>query len=328
MKIIVIGLGSMGKRRIRLLKEKFSNIEIAGIDLNPNRREKVGEEFNILTYKNIEEAIEEFKPNASIVSSSPLSHSEIILTCLRYNLHVFSEINLVNDGYEEIIRISRENKKELFLSSTMMYRKEIDYIRETVKNTRDVFSYRYHVGQYLPDWHPWEDYKNFFVSDKRTNGCREIMGIELPWIIKTFGKIKKIDIQKFKISKLDLDYPDLFNILLEHEEGHNGVLTFDIVSRRAIRNLEVISENNHIFWDGTPNTLENYNLKNKKNEIIQTYEDIIKNNNYASNIIENVYLEELEIFIDKILQKKSNEKYTFEDDKYTIEIMDKIEEKK
>ncbi len=51
------------------------------------------------------------------------------------------------------------------------------------------FSYTYHVGQYLPDWHPWEDIKDFFVNDKRTNGNREILVRELPWLTETFGEV-------------------------------------------------------------------------------------------------------------------------------------------
>lgn len=169
--------------------------------------------------------------------------------------------------------------------------------------------------------HPWENYKEFFIGQKETNGCRELMGIELPWIIKTFGKIKYLNTQKFKITSLDLDYPDIINIMLEHENGNSGVLTFDIVSRKAIRSLEIISEDNHIFWEGTPNSLEIYNLDSKSLKHVETYDEIIKDKNYASNIIENVYLEELKIYLDKINNKKNLERYTFEDDKYVIKIM-------
>ena len=38
MKLLVIGLGSMGKRRVRLLKEYDSNIEIVGLDKQEKRR--------------------------------------------------------------------------------------------------------------------------------------------------------------------------------------------------------------------------------------------------------------------------------------------------
>ena len=40
MKLLVIGLGSMGKRRIRLLKEYDSSIEIIGIDKQAIRRDE------------------------------------------------------------------------------------------------------------------------------------------------------------------------------------------------------------------------------------------------------------------------------------------------
>jgi uncharacterized protein YkuJ len=163
------------------------------------------------------------------------------------------------------------------------------------------------------------------VGDKRTNGCREIFAIELPWIIKTFGKIKNLQILKDKISSLDLDYKDSYIVLLEHETGHKGVLNVDIVSRKAIRSFEAYSESLHLFWKGTPNSLEKYDFDRKDLTKITTYENIEKDNRYAENIIENAYLEELETFIKKIKENKDLDRYTFEDDLYTLELIDKIE---
>ena len=53
------------------------------------------------------------------------------------------------------------------MSSTLQYRKEIQFIKEEVKKVSGKVNYIYHVGQYLPDWHPWENYKDFFVGDAR-----------------------------------------------------------------------------------------------------------------------------------------------------------------
>ena len=50
MKVIVIGLGSMGKRRIRLLKKISADIEIIGVDSNMERVEFVKKEYNKLLY--------------------------------------------------------------------------------------------------------------------------------------------------------------------------------------------------------------------------------------------------------------------------------------
>ncbi|MBM7622974.1 Gfo/Idh/MocA family protein [Sporohalobacter salinus] len=324
MEFLVIGLGSMGKRRIRLLKNNFKNIKIVGVDKKEDRRNESEKKYNISTYKTIEKAVKNNNLTAGIVCTSPLSHANIIKICFSHELHVFTEINLVKDEYEDIIEASKNKGLELFLSSTMIYRKELDYIYKKVENEEQKVNYRYHVGQYLPDWHPWEDYNDFFVENKRTNGCRELFAIELPWIIRTFGEIEEIKCFKDKISELNIEYPDIYSVLLKHKDGHIGNINMDIVSRKAIRNLEVYSENMHLFWDGTPTGLEEYNFESEEMKNIDTYKNIDQNNNYASNIIENVYLDELKIFIDKI-KGQNNEKYTFEDDLYTLSIIDQIE---
>lgn len=326
MKILVIGLGSMGKRRIRLLKENFSNqYNIIGVDTREGRTMEAQNKFSIKTYLDLDKAIIDEKPQVAIICTSPITHSNLIMKSLESNMNVFTEINLLSDEYDEIIKLSKEKNLKLFLSSTFIYRKEIEYIQNEVKQSSERFYYRYHVGQYLPDWHPWENYKDFFVSNKKTNGCRELLAIELPWIIKTFGKIDKFNVVKDNISSLEIDYPDSYIITVEHNNGHKGVISVDIVSRKAIRDLEIYSQNNHIFWKGTPESLMKYDIKNKKNIKIDTYNNYIKDNNYAKSIIEDAYLEELKIFINMVEKNKDLSKYTFEDDKYTLSLIDKIE---
>lgn len=326
MKILVVGLGSMGKRRINLLKNNFQNIDIAGVDLNCERCKQVESLYSIKTYGDFSDAIQNYSPDAVIICTAPLSHGDLILESIRNGLHVFSEINLVSDKYEDIILEADKNNVKLFLSSTLLYRKEIEIIKSYVLQDEYKINYRYHVGQYLPDWHPWEHYRDFFVGDKRTNGCREILAIDMPWIIYIFGKIKKINVMKDKISSLNIDYPDNFFILLEHVNGNKGVLLVDVVSRKAVRDLLVYSENLYLTWDGTPDGIQKYDIVNKTTINIKSYNIIEKDNRYSPTIIENAYLDELKVFIDKIENNKNNERYTFADDKYTLQIIDRIEE--
>ena len=103
--------------------------------------------------------------------------------------------------------LAKEVCKTLFLSSTFFYREEIRYIRSKISNDKK-WNYSYHIGQYLPDWHPWESYKDFFLGDKRTNGCREIMAIELPWLTGTFGEVDRVNVLSDKLTGLNIDYKD------------------------------------------------------------------------------------------------------------------------
>ena len=54
MKIVVIGLGSMGKRRIRLIKELYPEYEIIGVDGREDRRNEASELFGISCFESVE----------------------------------------------------------------------------------------------------------------------------------------------------------------------------------------------------------------------------------------------------------------------------------
>lgn len=322
MKALIVGLGSMGKRRIRLLKGIMPEIEIIGVDTNPQRIAQV-EEMGHKAYTSIQQASQQ-QPDIAFVCTAPLSHYAIIKTLLEYKINTFTELNLVSDGYEELMRLSKENDTVLFLSSTMLYRGEINYILNAVKAHKKPISYIYHIGQYLPDWHPWESYKNFFVGNKRTNGCREIFGIEMPWIIEAFGEIEQVFSTADKLTELEIDFPDRFFVTLVHKNGTKGVLAVDVVCPKAVRNLEVFGEGLHLFWEGNPKALYQFNNQTKEKEFVNTYESFEHDSRYSDNIVENAYVDEMQNFLN-VVAGKEQPKYSFEKDLYTIQIMDEIE---
>lgn len=326
MATIVIGLGSMGKRRIRILKKLFPGMKIVGIDSNEKRAKAVGEEYGITTYKTLQVALDEGDAKIAFVSTGPSSHAAIIKQCLQAELHVFTEINLLKKGYETNMHLAKEKKKELFLSSTFLYRKEIQYIKDKVKGNNCSLNYSYHVGQYLPDWHPWEKIHEYFVGHKETNGCREIFAIELPWLVKVFGEIEDVTVLAGSNTTLDIDYRDNYLVLLKHETGHKGMLAVDVMSRKPVRNLEVFGEDLYMSWNGTPDSLTEYDYANKCDKAIKVYDTVENLEGYSANIIENAYEEEVKRFFDAV-EKKNKPDYTFEEDFRVLEWIDRIEKR-
>lgn len=322
MKALIVGLGSMGKRRIRLLKGIDPSIEIIGVDTWDERREQV-EEMGHKTFTSIADAAAE-KPDVAFVCTAPLSHYAILKELLTYKINSFTELNLVKDGYEELMELAKANNTVLFLSSTMLYRGEINFILDQVKKFDKPISYIYHIGQYLPDWHPWESYKNFFVGNKRTNGCREIFGIEMPWLIEAFGKVTDVYSVSNKVTDLDIDFDDRYFVTLTHESGARGVLSVDVVCPKAVRNLEVYGEGLHLFWEGNPKALWKFNNDTKEKEFINTYVTFEHDSRYSDNIVENAYVDEMQNFLN-VVKGTEQPKYSFEKDLYTISVMDKIE---
>lgn len=324
MKVLVIGLGSMGQRRIRLLQQYDSTLDICGVDITEERRDIAEKLYHIRTLASMEE-IKEGEYDCAFISTSPLSHADLIHHCLEKDMHVFTELNLISDKYDENIELAGRRNKVLFISSTFLYREEIQYIGSMVNKAGGPMVYSYHVGQYLPDWHPWEDYRNYFVGDKRTNGCRELLAIELPWIWHTFGDIKTVHSISGKNTNLMIDYQDHFLINLEHENGSRGNLTVDVISRKPVRNLEIMSENLYLGWNGTPEGLFYYDYEKKEEVPVRLYDKVDRQSGYSNFIVENGYMHEIEAFFKQVLEG-IKPFYDFEKDKYILQTIDEISE--
>lgn len=323
MNILVIGLGSMGKRRIRLIQELYPDFILCGVDAREDRRKEASEKLHIRCMESISSAREAFEIDIAFVCTAPLSHSQIITECLQNKWDVFTELNLVSDGYEANMELARKNDCKLFLSSTFFYREEINYIRDRV-NCLQKWNYIYHIGQYLPDWHPWENYNEFFVGNRRTNGCREIMAIELPWIIKTFGEVADTHVIADRMTGLNINYCDNFMIQIEHANGNKGSLIADIVSPVAVRKLEVYGEHKYMAWNGTPDSLCEYNADTDTLEQVHLFETAEHSKGYRAFVVENAYKNEIREFMEVVLKNKEPQ-YGFRQDLEILKLIDTLE---
>ena len=323
MNVLIVGLGSMGKRRARLAKGMDKTLRIIGVDTADSRREealRLGLADEV--YPTIAEAAGAAAPEAALVCTAPLSHAAIIGELLDRSIPVFTELNLVDDGYDENIAKAKEKGVVLFLSSTMLYRRETQYIKRRVTEFGRPVHYIYHIGQYLPDWHPWENYKNFFVGNARTGGVREIFGIELPWLLDAFGDVTALSVQTDQISDLGLPYPDCATLMLRHSSGAQGVLAADVVSPRTERIFECFGDGLHLFWEGNPKAL--YEYRDGEKQPGDTYASFEHDSRYSDNIVENAYVDELANFF-AVLRGEEAPRWSFEKDRAAIAVMDAAE---
>ena len=210
------------------------------------------------------------------------------------------------------------------MSSTLLYDRQIEQIGKAVQATSKPLTYIYHVGQYLPDWHPWESYKDFFIGQKETNGVREILAIQLPWLIDVFGKIDALSVFSQKCTGLDINFDDSITVNIKHKSRNIGVFVVDVVSRKPTTSLEIVGEELHLFWNGHNDGLFFYDLKNGELRNIQGYESGIHIEGYADTIIENKYKDEIINFLDVIYREKTP-KYSLLQDQYVISIINQIE---
>jgi len=238
--IAVISLGSKGYRRLRIMQNRAKKHELHGIVTLQDRRVQVEGEFvkpthetlDVLSSRGIEVVFVCAAPNAraAIFGQIDLEHCQ-----------TFSELDLIASGYGCLSVAEKQGTRRHYFSSTTLYDQDAYAIAAEMRGNNR-FAFRYHVGQYYPDWHPWERYQDFLIGKKGTKGIREILGIELPWLETCFGKIVDFQSSARQITSLEIDFPGVLRIIFTHEAGVQGQLMLDVVTPKPAHDLDVFGD--------------------------------------------------------------------------------------
>lgn len=247
--ILIIGLGSMGKRRIRnLMKLGYKNI--IGFDVREDRRIEANKVYGIETISNMNSILER-KPKIVIISTPPDLHLKYANIAIKKEINFFMELNLISKDVKTIIQKSKKKSIIISPSSTMLFHPVVKKLKKLLdaQMIGRVLTVFHHTGHYLPNWHPWEDYRDFFVSKKETGGAKEILPIELSWLIYLFSSVQSVCGNVKKISKLDTDIDDVYQLLLEFENNIMCTLVIDVLSIPSSRETRIIGEKGTIICD-------------------------------------------------------------------------------
>lgn len=249
MKFLVVGLGSMGKRRVRNLIA-LGYREIAGVDPREDRRMEASNASGIRTFAMLEQALNEFSPDALVVSTPPDMHMDVAFFALSQNLPCFIEASVVDAP--RIARLDEEARKAdlvMVPSCTMRYfagpRKVTELLKDGVIGNPLNISYQ--TGQYLPDWHPWERIEDFYVSRRETGGAREIVPFELTWLNAALGEPVALACVKAKLTDMSADIDDVYHCLLRYPGGVLCNMSVDVIARpTATRELRILGTHGQI----------------------------------------------------------------------------------
>ncbi|MBI5061526.1 MAG: Gfo/Idh/MocA family oxidoreductase [Candidatus Aenigmarchaeota archaeon] len=322
MKFLIIGLGSMGKRRVRNLQHLKTG-EIIGFEPQDMRRKEAEEKYGIKTFGSLDAALRE-NPDAIIISTPPDKHGVYALMAARSGKHFFVETSVVleNEIKNEIIeanKIAKEKDIVAMPSCTMRFNWRMKRIKDLVDEGAigKVAAFNYHMGQWLPDWHPWEDIKTFYVGKRETGAGREMVPFETEWLQWIFGPVSRIECIKGKFSQLPVDIDDVYSILLSFDRGMVGTLLIDVVSRSPVRRIEVIGDKGSIFMDWDDDKVRLFDADAKKwSEFVE--EEKHQQSGYWAK--DDAYIEEMKHFIN-IIDNKEKQIYTMDDDIKNLQLL-------
>jgi len=323
LKIMIIGLGSMGKRRIRNLLA-LGEKQIYGFDIKKHRIEEAVRLYNIEPAEKTD-IISTDDVDVLFICVPPAQHLEYIKLAVENKKHCFIEASVVSDGLIQLADEIDKTDLKVYASCTLRFHPAVKKIKELINGGAigTVSNFSYHSGQYLPDWHPWEDIRDYYVSSKSTGGCREIVPFECSWLNDIFGKIKKVTGIYGKTIDLGVDIDDVYAVAMQYKSGVIGTLLVDVVSRFAVRQMIINGDKGQILWDWNSSDIKLYSSDNAQWE---SYE-ITKGKSadgYNKNITEDMYVEEAGVFLDSI-RKRLPVYNSLRDDIYTLNCLYSVE---
>ena len=258
MKVLVIGLGSMGKRRLRNLKALGIDA-VAGVDPRPDRRAEAAKIRALPTFASLEEGLNAFSPDALVISTPPDQHMDCAFLAARRGLPCFIEASVVDaERILELQRLTEERGPLIAPSCTMRYFPGPRKVKEliAVGAIGKVLNVNYHTGQYLRDWHPWEAIEDYYVSKRATGGCREIVPFELTWLNDVFGDPQPLACLRGRVGDLRIDIDDIYYCWLRYPGNVTASITVEVLSRpAATRELRVLGSDGQLVFSADDNSV-------------------------------------------------------------------------
>ncbi len=270
MKFVIIGLGSIGKRHIKnLLNFGIKPHNITGIDPRQDRINETKKLFNIdSTYRNLNKLDKSY--NAAIICSPTSLHIKqaIFLAKKKINIFIEKPLNHNLSKINVLKNIVKKNNIKVLITYPFRFSKHGQKLKEIVKSKKlgKIYFFRGIFSEYLPDWHPWENYTKFYMAKKNLGGGSLLDQSHLIDMCHfLFGEAKEIyGCINSKVSDLKVETDDLVNMNVKFKNGVMGNIHQDMIGRKHQKNLEIICKYGNIFWDVYDLSVKIYNAKTKK----------------------------------------------------------------
>src|SRR5688500_8324023 len=161
MRILAIGGGSMGRRRLRDLTHLYPG-QVTLFEPVEQRCREIADAFGVRGHAKLDDALAD-GPDTMTVSTPPALHEPYVRRAVELGMHVFAEVPFVLDvgAFEEVARRAPLYSKVLGVSHTPRYYPPFGLISDLLKRGvigRPLYL-EYSLGNYLPEWHPYEDYR-------------------------------------------------------------------------------------------------------------------------------------------------------------------------
>jgi predicted dehydrogenase len=317
MKFLIAGFGSIGRRHMRnLIALGYDDIVLYRTRKSTLDDAEIGD-FPV--EYDLDEALKKHKPDAVIIANPTSLHMDVALQSAKAGCHIFMEKPISHDfeGVSDLKSLLKENNKQLFTGFQFRFHPGLKRIRRILSDNfigRPV-SVRAHWGEFLPNWHPWEDYRKSYSARKDLGGgvvltlCHPLD--YLRWLL---GEIDSVWAFTGQLSDLELQVEDTAEIGLRFENGVIGSVNVNYCQQPPVHKLEIVCTGGTIQWNNAVGDVNVYIAETEEWCIYHIPEDFDRNH---------LFLDEMKHFVD-VIQEKQEPICTVDDGIRSLKIVEAV----
>ena len=259
--ILILGTGSVGKRHARNFQQLGCTISC--MDPRQDRLDEVKSEGVELksAFTSVESALsgkESF--DAVVVGSPPSFHVEQCIAALNNSLPVLLEkpVSPDLDGCSRLHKAVGEASAPLLLGYTWRWWPPLARVKDllSAQTLGNLLSVTFTMSAHLADWHPWERYQDFFMSDAALGGGALLD--ESHWLdlmLWFFGMPDRLFAKIEKISDLEIETDDNVDMQIIYDNNNIRVnMHLDLYGRPHEKSIQFIGTNGSLIWE--PNQIK------------------------------------------------------------------------
>lgn len=251
MRVLICGFGSIGRRHLQNLwasGERDISLYRTFQSALPDTKLDTFQIFTDL------EAALEAAPQAVIIANPTALHLDIAIPAAKAGCHILLEkpISHSMERIDELQKAVISGGGKVLVGYHYRFHPGLQRIHDLLKSDAigRPISFRAHWGEYLPGWHPWEDYSQSY-SARADLGGGVILTLSHPfdYIHWLLGEISEVWAFAGKLSHLDVQVEDTAEIGLRLDNGIFGSVHLDYAQQPGKHQLEIIGTSGTIHWD-------------------------------------------------------------------------------
>ena len=203
-RVLVIGLGSIGRRHVELLRELGCEVAVV--------TQQVTQE--VTTFSELGAALELFRPDRVLIANRTIDHYPTLQRLQELSCHgkVLGEKPLFSELPEAL---TQEMQQRIVVGYNLRFHPVIQALRNSLVDEEPV-SAQIYCGQYLPTWRPGSDYRQSYSAFREQGGgVLRDLSHELDLALWLFGPWKKLVAHGGQLSELELQSEDTVGLWLE-----------------------------------------------------------------------------------------------------------------